>query len=157
MSGASELLFDYAKEVKKRLVTPRVLPRNLNLFSGETPAFQQLDVTISRIIHTSARSTVYLGTTVIDSNDTPIVLKCVRKDLQGELLLEATHYAQLKELQNDVIPLCYGLYGDCTEGEGYPSAFLVLEYCGEPLEIGFCELPLPERYGISYFFVAPVN
>ncbi|GBE89105.1 hypothetical protein SCP_1501080 [Sparassis crispa] len=48
---------------------------------------------------------------------------------------EAEIYRQLRRLQRDVIPGCYGLFeGELEDG---PSACLVTEYCGETLDKSF--------------------
>ncbi|KAL6301409.1 hypothetical protein BKA93DRAFT_919830 [Sparassis latifolia] len=61
----------------------------------------------------------------------------------ARLLHEAEIYRQLRILQRDVIPGCYGLFeGELEDG---PSACLVTEYCGKPLVTTFNRLDLQLR------------
>jgi hypothetical protein len=154
MSNASEMSFDFAANLnvnkwpdRIRRISPCVLQRHP--FECETTIVQsrRLNVTMTEILHIGAASTVYLGNAVIDMKNTALVLKVNEPYLMEDLLLESRRYAELKELQNDIIPLCYGLYENCAESDGHPNlAILVLEYCGETFPDLFRNLPLTDRY-----------
>ncbi|EKM53041.1 uncharacterized protein PHACADRAFT_210780 [Phanerochaete carnosa HHB-10118-sp] len=61
------------------------------------------------------------------------------------LRTEANFYnKQLKALQGDVVPVCYGIY-EGEHDDGDPIVCLVLEYMGEPAEDGLGSLDMDVR------------
>jgi hypothetical protein len=77
------------------------------------------------IIHTNIKDSVYRG----DLDGNKVVIKLAQDDLMQQLRHEMEVYKHLKDLQGQVIPICYGLFllGDSC-------ALLILEDCGTPPE-----------------------
>lgn len=64
-----------------------------------------------------------------DLDGNKVVIKLAQDDLMQQLRHEMEVYKHLKDLQGQVIPICYGLFllGDSC-------ALLILEDCGTPPE-----------------------
>ena len=68
----------------------------------------------------------------------------MRGDLIGHLVEEAELYlGPLAPLQGSTVPRCHGLYIGLVDDE--EIACLVLEYCGDPLQKPFRQLPVDLR------------
>jgi hypothetical protein len=87
------------------------------------------------IVHSNIKDSVYRG----DLDGHKVVIKLAQDDVVQQLRHEMEVYKHLKDLQGQVIPICYGLF--LLEDSG---ALLILEDCGTPLE-SFKDLSVIQR------------
>lgn len=98
-------------------------------------------------IHRGDRNMVYKGELIMDN--TKDVIEVAVKFIAGEsprdladLEYEYGRYTcELKELQGQIVPTCYGLFQIPEQH----TAYLVLQYCGEPISGEFDDLDMDGR------------
>ncbi|KAL6301407.1 kinase-like domain-containing protein [Sparassis latifolia] len=114
---------------------------------------RKLVISNTRHIH-SGNSQVYLATLSCEGFPTYDVVCKVTfgKRAIARLRQEGQIYYQLRMLQGLVIPACYGLFeGELEDG---PSACLVTEYCGVPMEKYLNYMDLKFRYRVIKGLIA---
>ncbi|KII85345.1 hypothetical protein PLICRDRAFT_178434 [Plicaturopsis crispa FD-325 SS-3] len=110
------------------------------------------------IIHSSIQKTEHSLTCRATLSDQAVVLKFTvplsglssLRDLENEAM---AYRGKLKPLQGTVVPRYLGLY-KATKKTGEVLGCMVLEDCGDAVEVPFCELPLEHRIQILKHVVA---
>lgn len=109
---------------------------------------QSLEVIVNKVLHHGDHSEIFRGlvkgTNGAVTNSILALKLCYSKDSMHHLDIEAKRYDELKKLQGDVIPTCFGLFEGST-ATGVPLKCLVLEHCGETLPAVFHNLLLEYR------------
>lgn len=114
-----------------------------------------LTVRRAQIIHrgrgaerANASSVVYKGELTVDDSEEVVevavkLLACDKLEDLEDLEYEHSLYSgKVKELQGEIVPMCYGLF----QVPNKLLACIVLQYCGEPVLCEFDELDMDLRW-----------
>jgi hypothetical protein len=134
MSCIGELRIEFSAALAKQ---PYVLYR-----TGRPRKGQALEVLADEVLYRGPHSQVYRGTAKETGSILALKL-CFSQESADELKVEAAFYEQLKDLQGDAVPTCFGYFEAMIEAT--IPACLVMEFCGESLQVSFDELPLEQR------------
>ncbi|KII85271.1 hypothetical protein PLICRDRAFT_57205 [Plicaturopsis crispa FD-325 SS-3] len=109
-----------------------------------------INVTDIDVIHRGRRATVYRARIHLDDEEIEVVLKIVRHYVDRApdakiLESEAGRYEnELSTVQGDIVPWCFGFFrSNCN---GLWISCLVLQHCGEPIDLDFSEMDRRYRY-----------